>query len=572
VQQDRLRQQFRMPPAINVDLKVSFELFDMEPGSKGRMFIRNLLLHGGHADARGFSYADTYLRQDEGAIDGVAFVGGAIGPGGASPMSVAYPAAPAARSTAVAARRARVKNGFEFITRHISDEATLSILGDMMNPLFQDAAEVFDWIKAQVWVNPDTAEIQDMNIEWYQIEFMSVPEIGSSENTVKDAIKILRLRNAERPTARQFTNDEVAEKLLMMIKNGSKTFSESAGDELNRVEGVPGQPNVRRFQDAVPALPAPGGGPAPRPRNVLQIVNHYHSLYRDAVKHGRIPIQAARKLPKANRMMHVEDTLPREPASMMAEVARSGALVSPFAASTAGRSTSPTASLAVLQEAGFSVGRGTVTTTDFSVIGAVDIARAVTEGGAGDGFDLELCFDANDTAAIEIDCNNCRGLGHRASDCSSKKRFRSFQFVISILRSAEARAEERGKQQGHAPGGRRPLPRGQKQPFRQQPRRFTPTAAPRPQRYVSAQPRARSIEEMLPEVAPLDDAASETGDETGSAATELASEKMSAGAERTSEALAARSAQVATAIATEPEHPAAFGLSDAGYYRKRWNK
>ena len=51
VQQDRLRQQFRMPPAINVDLKVSFELFDMEPGSKGRTFIRNLLLHGGHADA-----------------------------------------------------------------------------------------------------------------------------------------------------------------------------------------------------------------------------------------------------------------------------------------------------------------------------------------------------------------------------------------------------------------------------------------------------------------------------------------------------------------------------------------
>ena len=31
----------------NVDLKVSFELFDMEPGSKGRTFIRNLLLHAG---------------------------------------------------------------------------------------------------------------------------------------------------------------------------------------------------------------------------------------------------------------------------------------------------------------------------------------------------------------------------------------------------------------------------------------------------------------------------------------------------------------------------------------------
>ena len=37
---------------------------------------------GGHADARGYSYADAYLRQDEGAIVGPAFVAGAIGPGG----------------------------------------------------------------------------------------------------------------------------------------------------------------------------------------------------------------------------------------------------------------------------------------------------------------------------------------------------------------------------------------------------------------------------------------------------------------------------------------------------------
>ena len=188
-----------MPPAVNIDLKVSFELYDMEPGAKGRQFIRNLLLHGGRSDARGFSFADTFLRQDEGGIAGVAFIGGLPGPGGAAPGAVGLPVAPAQRTIAIQFRRARVKNGFEFITRHLSDEATLTLLGDNTNPLFQDGPETFDFIRAQVVVTPDTAEIQDMNIEWYQIEFMNTAEIGSSQNTIKDALKILRLRNAERP-------------------------------------------------------------------------------------------------------------------------------------------------------------------------------------------------------------------------------------------------------------------------------------------------------------------------------------------------------------------------------------
>ena len=114
-------QEHQMPPAINIDLKVSFELYDMEPGAKGRKFIRDLLIHGGHADTRGFSYADAFLRNDEGAIVGPAFVAGGIGPGGAAPGAVAYPGAAAARADAVRFRRARVKNGFEFITRHLSD-------------------------------------------------------------------------------------------------------------------------------------------------------------------------------------------------------------------------------------------------------------------------------------------------------------------------------------------------------------------------------------------------------------------------------------------------------------------
>ena len=35
-----------MPPAVNMDIKVSFELFDMSPGEKGKQFIRDQEITG----------------------------------------------------------------------------------------------------------------------------------------------------------------------------------------------------------------------------------------------------------------------------------------------------------------------------------------------------------------------------------------------------------------------------------------------------------------------------------------------------------------------------------------------
>jgi hypothetical protein len=55
-----------MPPAHNVDIKIQFEQSDMVPGPKGRVFCRNLLVHGGKSDDRGFSLGDCFLRRDEG--------------------------------------------------------------------------------------------------------------------------------------------------------------------------------------------------------------------------------------------------------------------------------------------------------------------------------------------------------------------------------------------------------------------------------------------------------------------------------------------------------------------------
>ena len=57
-----------MPVVHNVDIKLSFDQFDMTPGSAGRKFRRNLLLHGGRSDAHGFSMADAFLRLDAHAV------------------------------------------------------------------------------------------------------------------------------------------------------------------------------------------------------------------------------------------------------------------------------------------------------------------------------------------------------------------------------------------------------------------------------------------------------------------------------------------------------------------------
>ena len=45
-----------MPTSRTVDIKVFFELYNMEPGPKGRSFQTKLMLHGGKSDSRGYSY------------------------------------------------------------------------------------------------------------------------------------------------------------------------------------------------------------------------------------------------------------------------------------------------------------------------------------------------------------------------------------------------------------------------------------------------------------------------------------------------------------------------------------
>ena len=82
-----------------------------------------------------------------------------------------------------------------------------------------------------------------------------------------------------------------------MIKNHSKQLSPDAIKELKAVEGVPGQPGVRLFQQGVPAA----GGARPRDRPAM--IAHFDTLWRSSVESGHIPLAAATgsRPPRAQR-------------------------------------------------------------------------------------------------------------------------------------------------------------------------------------------------------------------------------------------------------------------------------
>ena len=244
-----------------VDIKIQFEQFDMTPGPAGRVFRRNLLAHGGQPDERGYSIADTLLRVDEGAVVGsqTAAIAAGIAAGGLAvghvPPALQAPGAPlmpapggnaflqGIHEKAVNARRARVKKAATYINAHVSDAITNDRIGDDTGPLFQDGPEIFDSIMAQVIVPLQESEIEDLRVAWHLLQMIS--DVGIDANSIKSAYKLLMHKNSEFPAGQRFTADQIAVKLLTMIKNSSTLFSSMAQIEIDSVDGAPGAPDTR---------------------------------------------------------------------------------------------------------------------------------------------------------------------------------------------------------------------------------------------------------------------------------------------------------------------------------------
>ena len=137
-------------PVRNVDIKLLFDPTDMTPGPAGLRFRRDLLLASGKTDTRGYSIADTFLRQDEGAVTAA----------GAPVAGVPVIPPGAAGNAPRMAQRARRKEGFTLLTTHIADENTRTILGNPAHPAFGRADLAYEFVMQRIIVAVTASDVQ----------------------------------------------------------------------------------------------------------------------------------------------------------------------------------------------------------------------------------------------------------------------------------------------------------------------------------------------------------------------------------------------------------------------------
>ena len=262
-----------------VDIKLAFPQYDCVPGPACREFRRNLLQLGAKTDDRGYSLADCFMRQDEGAAQQGTDVPGtahALAATAAGPL----PGGAGAEKARIA-RAKRLKDSAAFLVQHISDATVKQILAQPH--LVQNGPEMFDYIMSTCLIPLTGSELHELRAKVLGLTVRH--DVGFSENTVLDLIKVARVQNlllAPNPVS----DDELAEMVLDAISKASAHLSESALDELNAPAGLPlGSLGVRRFQ-----LPVPPGAPAGTMplRDLNGLVAAFHGKWRGAVRAGRI--------------------------------------------------------------------------------------------------------------------------------------------------------------------------------------------------------------------------------------------------------------------------------------------
>ena len=254
------------------DDKLLFPTYDCSPGKEAYdVFEERLLGNGGRSDDQGWSLADCLNRRDDGAVT----------PAGA-PVGGGVPVLPAAGGGVAtekrrALRRKRLKESHSYLVRHISNETVKRVL--MRAPYLGNGPDALTYIRTRCRTAAQTTDRQEIQGKWLGVTIAK--DVGSKESTVVDLDLHLETVNAELDAAVRYSDEETAEKILKEIAAASRLFMVEATTELNAVEGVPGQPGVRRFQLAAPL----GGGP--RPRDKPNMVAHFHGLWSAAVRGRR---------------------------------------------------------------------------------------------------------------------------------------------------------------------------------------------------------------------------------------------------------------------------------------------
>ena len=442
----------------NVDVKYDFTPYDCTPGEAYERYEQDLLNAGAlRADDRGWTLAECILGIDEGGAAGPPLPAG----GGAG-------AASAGRL-----RQKRLKESYALQAKHITDEDTKLSL--RVNH-FLNGRGAFLAVQTACQHAISRSKLKELDREWDDVSILN--DAGVNEDSIFTIGKRLRAKNGRRPAASRKTEEDMGDRLLECIFNASKHFSESATKEYNAAVGA------RDFEHVAPH-------PLAGQRDFQGILNYYGELWRQAVK-SRLPgfgtrDPVKRAVPATRQTLeqglHVDERADARPPTFGCAAGQAGREAPQHRNPTHDESArvadeayvprpgSPSDTLIELANAGddLAARRGTLTTTDWSMLDPVELAAAVEEHGAPGQFEVAYVFDADDAGSIELICDCCRGLGHLKRVCpSNKNRIRSLAYAIGLLQA---------KLEGKSPA-RRPPGRGQRPPFRGQPRRGAPYAGP----------------------------------------------------------------------------------------------
>ena len=232
-------------------VRYDFEPAQPTPGEDYEKFEERLMnAAAAQADDRGWSLADHFLGVDE---------GGPTGP--------AFPAVNAANMAGTKARscyRARQKEAYGMLTKHVLDADHIT---EMKNSHFQDGLGAFTYLQMACFRPISALRLREMDKDFHDIDI--IHDIGIGPNTIKLLCKRIRTTNGKRPAGNRKSVDQMAEKLLECIFTTSKHFSEGAIIEYNAT------PANRQFHFA-------------GARDFTGLETHYHTLWENAVN-SRLP-------------------------------------------------------------------------------------------------------------------------------------------------------------------------------------------------------------------------------------------------------------------------------------------
>ena len=425
-----------MSGGTTVDIKYLTQPHDGTPGKPWDDFEERLLdVASGRTDERGWSLADCLNRVDEGSVGGPPMPAGAAG------------------QKAQACRRKRLKESYSLVTVH---ELDVDHRTHMAQNHFQIGPDAWDYLIGIMRTPTSRLQLREHDKIWDAIDILT--DVGVNPNSIVLLATRIKAVNAKRPVANRKDLTDCTEKLLECLFSCSKHFGETATVEYNRPAGS------RQFELAPPH-------PMAGQRDFARCTDHYHLLWKAACE-SKLPgfhTRAAAPRQAANVRQTLESGLSsfesnrsnKETAHAMQHAGSTDFHVP--------RAGSPTPSLALLASAGHDLaGRhGTTTTTDFGMLTTMERSHAAEEGSLEGEFECVYIADADDTVSVEIVCDCCGGLGHIRRVCpSNRNRARSLSYIIATL-------EKRRQQKDGGGPPRRPPPRGQRAPFRAQPRRYS---------------------------------------------------------------------------------------------------